>query len=99
MAKMPAVQVMVRISGALKDRVEKAARANQNSMSGEISDRLKRTFWEDAKRRVSPELKRVTQRLSEALVHGGELGADARKVDRAAWLSDPIAFDVALLRR
>jgi hypothetical protein len=92
--KPPAVQVMVRMSGNLKAAMDREAAKNQTSISGEVSHRLKRTLTEDAER-ADPN-RRVLQRLIDAWRHGGEIGADARKVDRANWLSDPIAFDVAL---
>jgi hypothetical protein len=94
MTKPPAVQVMVRMSQALKTAMENAAAQNQTSISGEVSHRLKRTITEDEER--NDPNRRVLQRLNDAWRHGGELGADARKVDRANWLSDPVAFDVAL---
>ena len=78
---------MVRMSQALKTAMEKAAAQNQTSISGEVSHRLKRTLTEDEER--NDPNRRVLQRLIDAWRHGGELGADARKVDRANWLSDP----------
>ena len=44
------VQVMVRMSAALKAAIDKAAAQNQTSISGEVSHRLKRTLLEDEQR-------------------------------------------------
>jgi hypothetical protein len=94
MTKPPAVQVQVRMSGALKAAMDKAAAQNQTSISGEVSHRLKRTLLED-EQRGGNDLQRVQARLNEALRHGGELGADASGVAREKWLTDPVARRVA----
>ena len=91
------VQVMVRMSVALKAAIDKAAAANQTSMSGEVSHRLKRTLLEDEQRgdKDLPGLLRVQARLNEALRHGAELGVAASGVAREQWLTDPVARRVA----
>ena len=87
------VQVMVRMSAALKAAIDKAAAQNQTSISGEVSHRLKRTLLEDEQRGGSNQ--RLLARLNEAALHGGELGAAANNVDPAKWSSDPVARRVA----
>jgi hypothetical protein len=88
------VQVITRMSLALKAAIDRAAAQNGTSVSAEVADRLKRTLREDEQRGGSDVL-RVQARLNEALRHGGELGADASGVAREKWLTDPVARRVA----
>jgi hypothetical protein len=92
---MAAVPLNLRIIAKLKRRLEEEAQANVTTLTNEIVTRLRSTLEAD-QRQGSPPMRRVLERLTQAFLSGGELVAEARGLDRANWLSDDTAFDVAI---